>query len=114
MTAKIPPCTLEELGMSYDEQGFRPFHRALKRRLHGLRVERRETLIKDHQFRILQKRPCNVDSASLAVRELPAAFSHHLHQSAGHALKQIAQAQLVADCRSLFGISSIWRPGSPH
>ena len=48
------------------------------------------------------------------MRELPAAFAHHLHQAARHSLEQIAQPQLVTDGFGFLQIGWGGRPAAPQ
>src|SRR4051812_15810755 len=87
---------------------------AFERGLQIFRIERRKTFVEDDQARVLQQRAGDVDSAALAMRELPATFTDHLKEAAWHAIEQISQAELTADHFRFLHIGGSRGPAPAH
>ncbi len=62
----------------------------------------------------LQKCARDEDAAALAMRELPAAFAHHLQQAARHPIEKIAQSKLAAHRLRLLHVALRRRPAPSH
>lgn len=77
-------------------------------------VECGEAFVEDDEAGVLQQGARDVDSAALAMRELPAAFADHLQKAAGHAIEYVSQTQLAADGVRLFHVRCGGRPAPAH
>src|SRR5215475_3856557 len=60
-------------------------------------IEGGKALVKHHHPGTLKQGTRNEQSAALAMRKLPAAFPHHLHQPCRHAIEQLAKTQPAAE-----------------
>src|SRR5262249_23656610 len=82
--------------------------------LKRLGVQRRKAFIENDQLGTLEEGPGQVDPALLAVTELPAPLTDHLHQAAGHPIEQGPEPQSPTDESRLLEVGFPWRPVPRH
>jgi hypothetical protein len=63
---------------------------ALQALSHIVRVKCREALVKQNGISALEQSPRKKDAAALTLRELPSCFTHHLLETTGHTLQELA------------------------
>ena len=100
--------------MRDDQEGRGALARRLERVKEVLWVEGGEAFVEEHQVRTLEERSREKETALLPMRELPSAFSDHLHDSGRHPSQQVAEAELFADCFRLLKIGIGDATGFPH
>src|SRR5262245_25952652 len=94
------------------EEGRSPSEHAVQGALKVLWVECAKTLIEDDDVGVLQEGPCDIETATLAMRELPPRLPHHLPQPGWHAVKQVAETGFTADVLSLLDVYRLGRPAA--
>ena len=77
-------------------------------------VERGEALVEDDEIGSLQQRPRDVETASLAVGELPSRLADDLEQSRGHPVEEVPEAEVPADGFRVLEILGRRRPAAAH
>ena len=102
------------LGMRDQQQGGSALEHAIQAATQSFRVEGSEALVENNDARPLQQPTRNVKAAALAVGELPAGFAYHLQQPRGHALDQLAQAELAANLFRVLHVTFARRPTASH
>ena len=80
----------------------------------GLRVKRREALIKDDKVCVLEERPGDVEAAPFTMGELPASLADSLQQSGRHAVEKVPKAERAAEGFGLLQIFGLRRPAAAH
>src|SRR5579862_2671484 len=79
-----------------NQEGPGTFQRTIEGDPHAFRIERSKALVQDHSAGPLQQCAAHVDAAAFAMGKLPAAFSNHLQDAAGHPLQQFAESKFLA------------------
>src|SRR6185295_9778134 len=87
---------------------------ASERPAEALGIERGEALVEDDQLGSLEQGAGDVEPALLAVRELPARLADHLEEPGGHAVEELAQAELAADGLGFLEVAGPRRPFAAH
>ena len=98
--------------MGNHEEGGSPGEHAVQGALEVLWIECAKALVKDDDVGVLQECPCYIETATLAMRELPSRLPHHLPQPGWHAVEQVAEAEFTADGFSLLDVHVLGRPGA--
>jgi hypothetical protein len=78
----------------------------------GLRVKRREALIKDDKVCVLEECPGDVEAAPFTMGELPASLADSLQQSGRHAVEEIPKAERAAENFGLLQIFGLRWPAA--
>ena len=74
-----------DLGMGHHQKGLAPPQDAPKDDVQGFGIERRETLVKHANIRMLRQGARNAHPGPLPLGELPATVADHLLDAGGHA-----------------------------
>ena len=98
------------------EQCGSPNEHAVQGALKVLWVECAKAFIEDDDVGMLQECPCDIETTTLTMRELPSRLPHHLPQPGWHAAEQVTEAEESRQTASASWTSTCWggqeRPNS--
>jgi hypothetical protein len=100
--------------MGNHKEGRSPGEHTMQGALEVLRIEGGKALVENDHVGVLQERPGHVETAALAVRELPSCLPDHLPQPGRHLVEQVTETELTAHGFRLLNVCGLGRPAATH